>query len=412
MPNPEQFHELVTNDIANPYPVYQRFREAGGGLHRIERPGSGREPEWVVLRYDDASTVLSSRGFGRRAAAAGVGTGSIIPRDFAALSALVDNWLVFMDPPRHTKVRAVAADCVAARLRLGMPARIIEIVEQIAAGLTHQPRIELVDDFAAAVPMAVILEVLGVPAQDRARLRGLVAALQEGSSFRPGPREQRLATAEGAARTLTDYFQDTLAQRRRVPRDDVMSALVAADWEDGVVSDDLLVGTCVHLLASGHEATTNALAKAALLLLRHQDVLNRLCAGPDLVPAAVDELIRFDSPAQMVTRWAYQDDRLGDVTIRRGEKVTVVLGSANRDPARFSDPDQIRLDRDVRAHCGFGFGAHYCLGSTLGRMEVQAGVAALLKLLPDLRLASETVPYRPDLVFHGPQRLPLIRLRS
>lgn len=179
VPDPERFHALVAEHIENPYPVYRSFREAAGGLHRIERPGSGREPEWVVLRYDDASAVLSSRAFGRRVAEANGGSGSIIPRRFATVSTLVDNWLVFMDPPRHTRVRAVMGDRFAQRLRSGIRARVGKIVEELAAGLADRQQIELVGDFSTEVPMVVILEVLGVPPADRSILRPLLASLQE-----------------------------------------------------------------------------------------------------------------------------------------------------------------------------------------------------------------------------------------
>src|SRR4051812_22615861 len=406
-PDPERFHELVNEHIADPYPVYRRYREAAGGVHRIQR--SGRGPEWIVLGYAHGSAVLGSRSFGRRAAEATGRTGSIIPAAFSTLSTLVDNWLVFMDPPRHTSVRTVIGDRFADRLRAGMPARVAGIVEDLAAALDGRREIELVGDFAAQVPMAVILEVLGVPRQDRRLLAPLLASLQEGSSFRPGPPEQRMATADGGARGLVEYFRDALRSRRREPREDLLSALATADWGDEPDPEELLVGSCVHLLAAGQEATTNAIAKAALLLLRHPDLVDRLRADPDLVPRAVDEFIRYDSPGQMVHRWAYRDEPLGDVTIPRGEKVTVVLGAANRDPARFENPDVIDIDRDARKHCGFGLGAHYCLGSPLGRLAVRAGVHALLKLVPELRLAEESVPYRRDLVFHGPERLRLVR---
>lgn len=406
-PDPERFHELVNEHIEDPYPVYRSFREASGGVHRIER--SGRGPEWIVLGYDHGAAVLGSRSFGRRAAEATGRTGSIIPSRFATLSTLVDNWLVFMDPPRHTWVRTVISDPFTERLRAGMPARVAGIVDDLAARLAGRREIELVGDFAALVPMAVILEVLGVPGEDRTVLAPLLASLQEGSSWRPGPPEQRMATADGGARGLVEYFHDAVASRRHDPRPDLLSALAAADWGDEPDPEELLVGTCVHLLAAGQEATTNAVAKAALMLLRHPDLVDRLHADPDLVPRAVDEFIRYDSPGQMVHRWAYQDERLGEMTIPKGEKVTVVLGSANRDPARFENPDVIDIDRDARKHCGFGLGAHYCLGSPLGRLAVRAGVHALLKLVPDLRLAEERVPYRRDLVFHGPARLPLVR---
>jgi cytochrome P450 StaP len=407
----EEFYSLILDNIEDPYPIYRRFREADG-LHRVLRPGTGREPEWLVMRYEAATTVLTGRGFGRSAAVAGVTSASVsaaIAQGQPALTALVDNWLVFMDPPRHTTVRAVVADCLAKRMRAGLREQAQKIVEELVSGLAAKSRIELVSEYAVMVPMLVILEALGVPRSDWKWMCGQTAALQEGSSFRPGNREQRLAIAEEAARALTEYFRTILSARRQAPRDDLMSTLVTAEWDGSPGADDLLVGTCVHVLASGNETMRNALSKAVLLLLRHSKVLDRLVKAPELIPAVVDELIRFDPPAQMVTRWAYRDEHVGGHDIRRGDKVTVVLGSANRDPARFAAPDTLRLNRHNRQHSGFGMGVHYCLGSALGRMEAEIGLGAMLTLLPCLRVDSDPVPYGKDLIFHGPKELRLIR---
>ncbi|MGK5531041.1 cytochrome P450 [Streptomyces sp. URMC 129] len=412
-PDPEDFHRALTASIEDPYPVYRRYR-AAGALHRVLRPGSGREPEWLVLRYEEAAAVLAGRGFGRRAATAGVGpprTVGIVPPAYPALGALVDNWLVFMDPPRHTRLRAVVAECLAARMRSGTRARVRGIVRRLVERLAAEPRVDLVAQYAALVPVLTMLEVLGVPPGDHAWLRRHAAAIQQATTFRSGPREPRLAAADEGARALADYFRAALAERRAAPAGDLLSALLAAPWDDDLAGDDVLIGTCVHLLLGGHEATTNALAKSALLLLRQPGVLATLRRTPALLPAAVDEFIRYDAPAQMVTRWAYQDETVAGHRIRRGDKVTVVLGAANRDPERFEQPDAVRFDRDGHRHCGFGMGAHYCLGSALGRTEVEAGVEGLLALLPGLRLDGGAVPYRQDLVFHGPERLDTTRER-
>lgn len=408
----EKFYSLVLDHIDDPYPIYRRFREAGG-LHRIVRPGTRREPEWLVLRYESAATVLTGRGFGRRASVPGVdpaaASATIIGPKHPILSRLVENWLVFMDPPRHTMVRSIVSDCLAKRMCAEFRKRIEKIVEDLVARLVVQPQIEFVSEYAAVVPMLVNLEMLGVPRDDWRWMCDQTTALQEGSSFRPGNREKRLTTAEGAARILDEYFRAALAQRRCIPRDDLMSDLVAAEWGDCPVNDDLLAGTCVHVLAAGNETMRNALSKIVLLLLRHENILNLLLGDPGLAPAVINELVRLDPPAQMVTRWAYRDEHVGGQLISCGDKVTVVLGSANRDPARFSAPDTIRLDRSKRQHGGFGMGIHYCLGSALARMEAEVSLSSIVTLLPDLRVDSDPVCYGKDLIFHGPQELRLVR---
>ncbi|HEY3894050.1 MAG TPA: cytochrome P450 [Pseudonocardiaceae bacterium] len=410
--NAEKFYELVLDNIDDPYPTYRQFRDADG-LHRIMRPGTGREPEWLVMRYDAAATVLTGRGFGRRAAVPGslpaAGAATIVGREHPVLSTLVENWLVFMDPPRHTMVRSIVSDCLAKRVRAGFREKTEKIVRDLVARISAQLSIEFVSEFATVVPMLVNLETLGVPRADWRWMCERTTALQEGSSFRPGNRKNRLATAEDAALTLDEYFRAALSERRRIPREDLMSDLLAAEWGDCPVDDDLLVGTCVHILAAGNETMRNALSKIVLLLLRNKEILNILLIEPALAPDVIDELVRLDPPAQMVTRWAYRDERIAGHDVSRGDKITIVLGSANRDPARFCEPDTLRLDRPRRQHGGFGMGIHYCLGSALARVETEVSLDAMLTLLPELRVASDPVCYGKDLIFHGPQELRLVR---
>jgi cytochrome P450 len=170
---------------------------------------------------------------------------------------------------------------------------------------------------------------------------------------------------------------------------------------------DEVVGTCVHLLTAGHETTTNLIGKSVLTLLAEPELLRRLRFNHDLLPVVVDELVRYDPPVQMVSRWAYRDFSLSGKSIRLGDKVVLVLGSANRDPRRFPAPDEIRLDRSAGRHSGFGAGIHYCLGANLARTEAEIGLAALLPYLPEMSRSDEPVHYGSDIIFHGPARLPL-----
>jgi cytochrome P450 len=196
-------------------------------------------------------------------------------------------------------------------------------------------------------------------------------------------------------------------RRRRQRQEDLISALARDENDGDPLTDQEIVGTCVHLLTAGHETTTNLLAKATLALLAHPAEMSRLRLDPDLMANAVDELIRYDTPVQMVSRWAYRDDVIGDRTIPRGSRVVLVLGAANRDPQRFVEPDRLDLRRRVGRHWGFGGGIHYCLGAGLAHLEAEVGLATLLGGLPGIALGEEPVQYADDLVFHGPARLPL-----
>jgi cytochrome P450 StaP len=404
--DPEQFHAAVAASIADPYPVYARYR-AAGPLHLVRQPSTGREPEWLVLRHGPASQVLRSRSFGRRASVARSAEPPslpIIPPEFPTLSGLVEDWLVFMDPPRHTAVRAVIADWLAAAAEAGLTDRIAAAVRTLVDGLASSKRIEFVSACSVVAPMLAVLEMLGTPEADRARLQALVTRLQEGSSLRPGPRTERLAVAEAAAAELIDYFAALAAGRPADGSGDLVVALQRAGWPAG-----LITATCVHLLASGHETTRNTLSKAALILLADDALRDRIAGEPQLAPAAFDEFMRYDPPSQMITRWAYADERIGGDTIERGQKVTVVVGSANRDPAEFADPDTVRLDRSERRHLGFGLGIHYCVGSALGRALGRAALPPLARLLGGMRLdGPEAVTFAPDMVFHGPSALRIV----
>jgi cytochrome P450 StaP len=267
--------------------------------------------------------------------------------------------------------------------------------------------IELVEDYSAPLPILVISELLGVPREHRGWLRDRAVALQEANSSRTEGRPDRYATAEAAARDLRDYFLGEVLLRRRQEFDDLTALLVRGQGMDEPLTDTEIVSTCIHLLTAGHETTTNLVSKAVLALLAHPRTLDELRTDPQLMPGAVDELIRYDPPVQMITRWAYRDHLIAGRTIPRGSRVVLVLGSANRDRERFAAPDTLDIRRNASRHCGFGMGIHYCLGAPLARLEAEIGVAGLLRELPHLATTGEPVRYADDLVFHGPSRLPL-----
>ncbi|MFV8132058.1 cytochrome P450 [Streptomyces syringium] len=379
-------------DVADPYPCYRRYRE--------EDPVHRGEDGWYLFRHADVARVLSSRRYGRG------GPPARLPEDCPHLRRTVANWMVFMDPPRHTRVRALVAKAFTPRIVEGLRPRIGELAGGLVAELAAQGEVDLVDGFAAPFPILVISELLGVPKEDRPWFRARAVDLQQATSARVARRPDAFAVAERAAREFGAYFRAEFARRRAEAAGgtDLIAALLAEPVRSGI-DEDLLAGTCVHLLTAGHETTTNLLAKGLLALLAHPDRLDRLRARPGSLPGAVEELVRYDSPVQMISRWAHEDDRVGGRVIRRGEKVTLVLGSANRDPERFPDPDRLDLHRDARRHTAFGLGIHYCVGAPLARAEAEIGLTALLTGLPGLALADEPVRWADDLVFHGPARM-------
>jgi cytochrome P450 len=264
---------------------------------------------------------------------------------------------------------------------------------------------DLVEEFAFPVPVMVIAALLGVEPEDRPLFREWALALQHASASRLTPSPEVYAQAEEATQGFIDYFNRVIAQRHAEPRQDLITALVKAQDEGDKLSDEEVLATCIHLLTAGHETTINLIAKGTLALLRNPDALKLLRSHPELMPGAVEELIRYDSPVQMVARWAYADIEIGGKLIRRGDSVGLILGSANRDPARFQNPDVLDLRREDCKHCGFGSGIHFCLGSALARAEATIALNVLLNRLPELRLVDETVEWVNNIVFHGPKHL-------
>ena len=264
---------------------------------------------------------------------------------------------------------------------------------------------ELVDDFAFPLPITVIAELLGIPVEDRERFR------EWSNTFVLPPLTPE--TQEIARRhtdEFVEYLDDLFAQRRAEPTDDLVSALVQAEDGGDTLSENELYSMVVLLIVAGHETTVSLIANAVLTLLSHPEQLAALRADPSLMASAVEELLRFDSPVERtITRWVAADSELGGQTLRRGELVIAVVGSANRDGAQFTDPDTLDLARADNRHVGFGRGPHYCLGAPLARLETEIALETLLRRLPNLRLtiAEEDLYWRPIPIFRSLAELPV-----
>ncbi|MFJ1647228.1 cytochrome P450 [Streptomyces sp. NPDC088258] len=395
-------------DIAHPYPVYRRYRESAP-VHR-GASGAGGPGTFYVFSHDEVVRVLTGSGFGRDARVAADDADVVpvpVPAEYRALRAIVENWLVFLDPPRHTELRSLLGREFSPSVVTGLRPRIARIAQELLERLGPCRGADLVEGFAAPFPILVISELLGIPPEDHTWLRVNAMALQEASTSRSRGGTGGYARAEAASREFAGYFRREVRRRRGDDRGDLLTLLVRARDSGAPLTVDGIVGTCVHLLTAGHETTTNFLAKAVLALRAHPAVLDELRGAPELIPAAVEELLRHDPPVQAVTRWVYRDTRLGGYAVERGSRVVALLGSANRDPARFPRPDDLDPHRPADRHLGFGLGIHYCLGATLARAEAEIGLTALLHGLPGLSRGGHQVEYADDMVFHGPTRLVL-----
>jgi cytochrome P450 len=384
--------------VADPYPAFASARaQAPVQWHE----GLGL---WLAFGHAECNAVLRDRRLGR------------IWRDrtpadrFAAFNLVHRNAILEMEPPEHTRLRRL----VSAAFARGHVERLRPWVQQLADSLvdglversdgTHP--VDVLSGMAEELPVAVIAELLGVPAADRPLLRPWSNAIVK--MYEYGRTTAVEDAAERAAAEFVGYLRGLAAERRRAPGEDLLTHLVTVrDSQGDRLTEDELVTTCVLLLNAGHEATVNVSGNGLLALLEHPAELARLRADPALLPTAIEELMRFDPPLQLFERTATADVEVGGVTVREGQKIAALLGSANRDPAVFADPGTLDVGRADNPHISFGAGVHFCIGAPLARVELQASFGALLGRTSALGLGAPA-RRRPEFVIRGLQELPVV----
>nr|WP_275586326.1 cytochrome P450 [Geodermatophilus normandii] len=323
------------------------------------------------------------------------------------------NAVLEMEPPDHNRLRRLISAAFARghveRLRPWVQDLAGELVDGLAERSGGREPVDVLSGMAEELPVAVIAELLGVPAADRPLLRPWSNAIVK--MYEYGRATAIEDAAERAAAEFVGYLRELAAQRRRAPGEDLLSHLVTVrDSEGDRLTEDELVTTCILLLNAGHEATVNVSGNGLLALLEHPDQLARLRADPDLLPTAIEELMRFDAPLQLFERTATADVEIGGATVREGQKVAALLGAANRDPAVFTDPDTLDVGRTDNPHISFGAGVHFCIGAPLARVELQASFGALLEQTSRLELA-RPARRRPEFVIRGLAELPVVLTR-
>jgi cytochrome P450 len=401
----ERLNPFLPEIIADPYPVYSHYRETDP-VHWGIAANRQLSGAWYLFRYQDVMQVLEDRRFGREGHKVrdDVETAPV-PKAYQGFSSMVSNWMVFRDPPNHTRLRLLVNQAFSPKTLENIRPAIIDIADSLLDRVWDWVEMDLIDDFAFPLPVMVIAALLGVDSEDRSIFREWALALQHASASRLTPSVEIYEQAEAATQAFIEYFQDAIAKRHTEPRQDLITALAKARYEGDKLNDEEILATCIHLLTAGHETTINLIAKGLLALLRNPEQIELLRSHPEFIPEAVEELIRYDSPVQMLSRWAYEDVEIGGKLIRRGDSVGLMLGSANRDPRRFDHPDLLDFQRQDNKHCGFGGGIHFCLGSALARAEAQISLNILINRLPKLHLIDKTVEWADNIVFHGPKHL-------
>jgi cytochrome P450 len=315
--------------------------------------------------------------------------------------------MLFQDPPDHTRLRTLVSKAFTPRVIEGMRGHIQQVVDGLLDTVAAAGRMDVVADLAYPLPVIVICEMVGVPAEDRDKLRDWSYAIARSLDAIAVPNEEIARRANQAQDALTQYFARLIEERRRAPRADLLSALIAAEEAGDRLSTQELFATGILLFIAGHETTVNLIGNGTLALLKNPDQLQRLRAEPGLIAGAVEELLRYDSPVQRTGRLLYEDVTIDGKTIPKGSIAVALLGAANRDPAHFPDPDRLDITRPDNRHLAFGWGIHFCLGAPLARLEGQIAFGTLLRRFPRLALGADQVEYRETSTLRGLRALPV-----
>jgi len=385
-------------DIPHDHPVLVQFREDPYPLYRYLHATAPVQwndvlDAWTLVRYADVVESLTD------------------PRFTADRTAEVDEGytiaksMLVSDPPDHTRLRALVQKAFTPRMVEQLRPRIGSIVRELIDRIaTRGGPFDIITDLAYPLPVVVIAELLGVPAEDRETFRDWSADLA--ASLDPLVSQEVGQRATLAREGLHAYLRGIIAERRRAPRSDLISALVAVEERGEILSEPELVVMCTLLLIAGHETTVNLIGNGMLALIQHPDQYAQLRESPGLIGTAVEELLRFDSPVQLTGRIASEPLEIGGQHIEAGQWVLPLLGAANRDPQQFAEPEQLDLTRNPNPHLGFGRGIHFCLGAPLARLEGQVAIAALVQRFRHLELAGTPVR-RDQITLRGMKSLPV-----
>jgi len=388
---PPVFDPFTPEYQADPFPILRRLR--------TEDPVHRSPFGWVLTRYDDVVTALRNPSLGaafdREAGRAELGDGAA----FAYVSRRIHNF----DPPDHTRLRSLVTKAFTVRRVEALRPHIQAIADALLDRIDGAKTIDVLAALAHPLPSLVICEMLGVPESDRPQFSGWT----EDIAFLLGPSvpSHRLAAGEAAAAEFMAYIRELIEHRRRTPTDDLLNALLVAEESGDRLSIDELIANVVFLFSAGHQTTRDLIGNGLLALLRYPDQKRRVAADRSLLAALVEECLRYDPSVTATVRRAREDAAIAGTPIAAGDQLILSLSGANRDPARFPDPDRFDIDRPNNEPLAFGGGIHYCLGAALARTEAQIVFGTLLRRYPNLELTEHTVQWRETWIFRGPVTL-------
>ncbi len=385
--------------VADPYPAYGRLRALAPIAY------DEATDHWLITRFDDVRSLLRDRRFGRTylhlATHEDMGRDPP-PASRAAFWHLINHGILDMEPPDHTRVRRLVSKAFTPRMVESMREPVQQLTDDLVDDVTVGTEFDLLPAIAEPLPVAVIAELLGVPRTDRRLLRPWSADICR--MYELHPTEHDASVAVAACVEFSEYLRALSRERRDKPTGDLISEMTLVVDEGERLTEDELIGTCVLLLNAGHEATVNVTGNGWWALFRNPRALDLVRHNLELVPKAVEEMMRWDTPLQLFERWVLEDVEIHGVHLPRGAELGLVFGSANRDPSVFDHADELRLDRDPNPHLTFGAGIHFCLGAPLARLELQTSFATVLRRLQNLELVEEP-RWKPGYIIRGLESL-------
>ena len=379
----------------NPYPIYAELR-ARAPVHRNRLLDA-----WVLSRHADVDAVL--RDF--RRFSNDQRKRDPVRRRRSTLPQIPYPTILFLDPPDHTRLRALVNKAFTPKAVADLEPRIRRMTRTLLDAAADPNGFDLMETLANPLPVMVIADMLGVPVEDRAQFREW--SNRRARILEPTVSRREFRIAEEASKSLDEYFLSIIKARRIVPRDDIISALIQVEEAGDRLTEGEMLGLLRLLLVAGNETTTNLIGNGMLALLRHPEQLGALREDPGRIPAAVEELLRFDSPVQASLRLVLEDCEVNGIPLRRDDNVLLLNGAANHDPAVFDHPERLDIGRRENNHVAFGRGIHFCLGAPLARLEGRIAIEVLLERYPSLRLMSDRPAFRNSIVLRGLKALPV-----
>ncbi|MEK5058963.1 hypothetical protein BK126_01375 [Paenibacillus sp. FSL H7-0326] len=385
---------------SNPYPFYQRLRSEHPVIYLEDRW------MWIVSKYEHVQSILKSPLMirERERLLTEQEREQLPPARYQNIQSLVKDWMLFRDPPEHTRLRSHVAYAFTPKTLEQSRPKIYSIAESLADQLEMNPDSNFMQTFAFPLPVVVIADMLGVPDEDQEFFKkwsNTLAKLLDLSLMD----DQFFEEADRCSAEIRDYFKQFVQERRKSPQDDIISQLIHVQQEEHKLSDEELINNCILLLVAGHETTVNLIGNGMKTLLEHPESYEMLAANPELTASAVEEMLRYESPVQFTNRVASVDVEYGGKLIPQKAEIIVNLGAANRDPDYFHDPDVFDITRSKNRHLSFASGAHFCLGAPLARMEAAIAFEVLTRRFPHMTMGGRSPVWRDNVLLRGLESL-------